>query len=82
MLKHVHASTECSFQHLWGHYFTRGSITHDSVVNAHQVRQVSGHSVEVMGGENDGNTVFMQVGEKVQNVVTRRDVNTASWFIE
>ena len=82
MLEHVHASTECSFQHFWGHYFTRGSLSHNSVVDAHQVRKVSGHSVEIMGGENDGYTVLVQVGEKVQNVVAGRDVNTASWFIE
>ena len=46
------------------------------------MRQVSSHAVEIMGGQDDRDAVFVQVAEQVQDVVAGGDVNAARGLIE
>ena len=81
VLKHFHTCPECLLQDFGGDDLSRRAIRDDAVIDAHQMRKVRGHAVEVVRGEHDGNSVFVKVGEQVENIVTRGDVDAAGGFV-
>ena len=49
---------------------------------ATRLRQVGRDAVQVVGGQHDRDAVLMQVGEQVQHVVPRRDVDAGRRFVQ
>ena len=50
-------------------------------VEAHQAWQVGCQTIEVVGGEQNRQSLFVQIGKQVQNLVTRAHVDTRCWFV-
>jgi hypothetical protein len=43
---------------------------------------MSGKTVDVVSGEDDGRAIAMKISEQVDNFVTGAHIDTRGWFIE
>ncbi len=69
VLEDLHAGAERLLEHRRRDDVARGAIGDDRVVHAHQVREVSGHAVEIVSREDDRDSVLVQVSKQVQHVM-------------
>ena len=53
VLEHLHAGAVGAFEHVDRQYLGRLAGADHALVEAHDVGQVSGHAVEIVGGQHD-----------------------------
>ncbi len=63
-------------------HLLRRTVGHHGAVEADEPGQVGRETVDVVRGEDDRHAVPVQIGEQVEQLVTRRDVDAAGRFVE
>jgi hypothetical protein len=79
---HPHVSSEGAREDLLSEDIQRRSLGHNAPIHADHVGQVRGHRVQLMGREDDRDALSVQLGQQVQDVISRLDVHARGWLIQ
>ena len=76
VLEYVHRCTIRLLENLWSENLAWVAVGNDLFIEAHQSWQVSCQTIEVVGGEQNRQALFVQIGKQVQNLVARAHIDT------